>query len=147
MNVYLVSVHSWELISQHLCSIYKPHNDFHMYLFPLFHVDLVTLFQSWFSYIVCVLSPFSCVWLFEILLTSACQALCPWNSPGKNIGVGSHFLLQGIFPTQGSNLGRLHCRQILYHLIHWGIPPMKPNICKTCFFFPYKSIHEGVWLS
>ena len=28
--------------------------------------------------------------------------LCPWNSPGKNIGVGSHFLLQGIFPTQGS---------------------------------------------
>ena len=28
--------------------------------------------------------------------------LCPWNSPGKNPGVGTHFLLQGIFPTQGS---------------------------------------------
>ena len=42
--------------------------------------------------------------------------LCPWNSLDKNIGVGSHFLLQGIFPTQGSNLGFLHCRQILYCL-------------------------------
>jgi len=47
---------------------------------------------------------------------------CPWNSPGKNIGVGSHSLLQGIFPTQGSNPGLLHCRQILYHLSHQGSP-------------------------
>ena len=31
-----------------------------------------------------------------------------------------HFLLQGIFPTQGSNLGLLHCRQILYHLSQAG---------------------------
>ena len=37
--------------------------------------------------------------------------LCPWDSPGKNTGVGCHFLLQGIFPTQGSNLGLLHCRR------------------------------------
>ena len=42
--------------------------------------------------------------------------ICPWNSPGKNIGVGYHSLLQGIFPTQGSNPGLLLCRQILYHL-------------------------------
>ena len=34
----------------------------------------------------------------------------PWNSPGQNIGVGSLSLLQGIFPTQGSNLGLRHCR-------------------------------------
>ena len=34
--------------------------------------------------------------------------LCPWNSPGKNTGVGCHFLLQGIFPTQGSYLRLLH---------------------------------------
>ena len=33
------------------------------------------------------------------------RLLCPWNSPGKNTGVGCHFLLQGIFPTQGLNLG------------------------------------------
>ena len=45
-----------------------------------------------------------------------------WNSPGKNIGAGCHFLLQGIFPTQGSNLGLLHCRQMLYHLSQQGNP-------------------------
>ena len=33
----------------------------------------------------------------------------------KNTGVGCHALLQGIFPTQGSNPGLLHCKQILYH--------------------------------
>ena len=35
--------------------------------------------------------------------------LCPWDFPGKNSGVGCHFLFQGIFPTQGLNL----------HLLHW----------------------------
>ena len=44
------------------------------------------------------------------------------NSPGKNIGVGCHALLQGIFPTQGSNPGLPHCRQILYQLSHKGSP-------------------------
>ena len=46
----------------------------------------------------------------------------PWNSPGQNTGVGSLSLLQGIFPTQGSNPGLLHCRQILYQLSHKGSP-------------------------
>ena len=40
----------------------------------------------------------------------------PWNSPGQKTGVGSLSLLQGIFPTQGSDWGILHCRQILYQL-------------------------------
>ena len=44
------------------------------------------------------------------------------DSPGKNTGVGYHALLQGIFPTQGSNLGPPHHRQILYHLSHQGSP-------------------------
>ena len=44
----------------------------------------------------------------------------PWNSPGQNIGVGSFSLLQGIFPTEESNRGLLHCRQILYQLSHQG---------------------------
>ena len=39
--------------------------------------------------------------------------LCPWGSPCKNIGVGCHALLQGIFPSQESNPGLLHSRQIL----------------------------------
>ena len=38
------------------------------------------------------------------------------DSPGKNTGVGCHALFQGIFPTQVSNPGLLHCRQILYQL-------------------------------
>ena len=48
------------------------------------------------------------------------RLLCPWDSPGKNTGVGSHSLLQGVFPTQGSNQGVLHCRQILCHPSHQG---------------------------
>ena len=36
------------------------------------------------------------------------RLLCPWDSPDQNTGVDYHFLLQGIFPTQGSNLGLLH---------------------------------------
>ena len=42
--------------------------------------------------------------------------------PGKNTGAGCHSLLQGIFPTQGLNLGLLHCRQILYLPRHQGSP-------------------------
>ena len=49
-----------------------------------------------------------------------CSLLCPWDFPGKSTGVGCHFLLQRIFPTQGSNLGFPHCRQMLYHLSHQG---------------------------
>ena len=42
----------------------------------------------------------------------------PWDFPGQNTRVGGHSLLQGIFPTQGSNPGLLHCRWILYQLSH-----------------------------
>ena len=37
----------------------------------------------------------------------------PWDFSDKNTGMGFHFLLQGIFPTQGSNRGLPHCRQML----------------------------------
>ena len=46
------------------------------------------------------------------------RLLYPWNSPGKNTVVGCLSLLQGIFPTQGSNPGLLRCRRILYCLSH-----------------------------
>ena len=45
-----------------------------------------------------------------------------WNSPCQNTRVGSLSLLQRIFPTQGSNPGLTHCRQILYQLSHKGSP-------------------------
>ena len=50
----------------------------------------------------------------------------PWNSPGQNTGVGSLSLLQGIFPTQGSNPGLPHCRWLLYQLSHKGSPVKNP---------------------
>ena len=46
----------------------------------------------------------------------------PWNSPGRNTGMGSLSLLQGIFPTQGFNTGLPHGRRILYQLSHKGSP-------------------------
>ena len=45
-----------------------------------------------------------------------------WNSPGQKTAVGSLSLLQGIFPTQGSNPGLQHCKWILYQLSHQGSP-------------------------
>ena len=64
-----------------------------------------------------------CVCLSRSVLSDSLQPpglqptrlLCPGNSPGKNTGVHCHLLLQGNFPTQGSNLGLLHHRHILYH--------------------------------
>ena len=58
----------------------------------------------------------------ESLWTVAGQAACAWDSPGKNTGEGCHFLLQGIFPTQGSNPGLLHGRQILYQVSYKESP-------------------------
>ena len=46
------------------------------------------------------------------------RLLCPGNFPDKDTGVGCHFLIHGIFPMQGLNLGLPYCRQILYHLSH-----------------------------
>ena len=61
----------------------------------------------------CMLSRFSHVWLFVTLWTIvAAGLLCPWDSPGKNTGVGCHSLLEGIFLTQVSN-------PHLLHLLHW----------------------------
>ena len=59
----------------------------------------------------------------DSLQPRGCRLLCPWNSPGKNSGVGSHSLLQGIFPIQGSNACLLHWKQILYCLNHGGLNP------------------------
>ena len=62
------------------------------------------------------------VWLFETPWTVAFQELRPWDFLGKSTGVSCHFLLQRIFPTQGSKPGLPHCRQMLYCLSHKGSP-------------------------
>ena len=80
------------------------------------------------------------------------RLLCPWGFPSKNTGVGCHFLLQGIFPTQGSNPGLPHCRQTLYHLSHQG-SPLVLGLCQNvlfvkwiCIFWKFKMdlIHLNV---
>ena len=53
------------------------------------------------------------------------RLFCSWSSPDKNIGVGSHSLLQGIFPTQGWNPRLPRFRQILYCLSHQGSPLLR----------------------
>ena len=57
----------------------------------------------------------SCVWFLRPQGLWPTRLLCPWDSPGKNTGVGYHFLLQGIFLTQRLNLHPLHWGCILYH--------------------------------
>ena len=62
-----------------------------------------------------------CLTLCNPMVHSPPGSSCPWNSPGKNTGVGCHALLQGIFPTQGLNL-------CLLHLLYWqaGSSPLAP---------------------
>ena len=62
----------------------------------------------------------SSLWKWKLL--SCVRLFVTSWSPGQNTGVGSCSLLQGIFPTQGSNPGLLHCRQTLYQLSHQGSP-------------------------
>ena len=52
----------------------------------------------------------------------ACRDLLSTGFLGKNTGVDCHCLLQGIFPTHGSNPGLLHYRPVLYYLSHHGGP-------------------------
>ena len=60
----------------------------------------------------------------------------PWDSPVKSTGVGCHFLLQGIFPTQGLNLGLPHCGQMLYCLSH-------REYTEQCWIVYFKWANDG----
>ena len=62
-----------------------------------------------------------------------------WDFPGKSAGVDCHFLLQGIFPTQESNPGLLHCRQTLYHLSHQGSSSSNPSELRYIVFLRQES--------
>ena len=76
----------------------------------------------------------------KVKVAQSCPTLCdpmdctipwtvfiPWNSPGQNTGVSSLSLLQGIFPTQGSNPGLPYCRRILYQLSYQGSPSLEKH--------------------
>ena len=91
-----------------------------------------------------VLSHLSCVWLFTILWTIAPRFYCLWNSPGKNIGVGCHFLLQGIFPTQGLNSCLPHCSRILCCWATREAPSWDFHDLQIC---KYINTYMSSWLS
>ena len=64
--------------------------------------------------------PQSCLTLYDPMDCSPPGTSVHGDSPGKKTGVVCHALLQGIFPTRGSNPGLLQCRRIVYHLSHQG---------------------------
>ena len=68
----------------------------------------------------------------------------PWDFPGKSTGVGCHFLLQGIFLTQGSNPGLPHCRQALYRLSHQESPGSTRQSSKPAWEEGH-SLRAGHW--
>ena len=71
-----------------------------------------------------------------------------WGSPGKDIGVDCHALLQGIFPAQGLNPSCLHFRQILYHLSHQGSPKVSTGAWIYLWAFYFVSlIYISVFVS
>ena len=67
-----------------------------------------------------LLKSLSCVQLLRPHGLYPARLLCPWDSPGKDTGVGCHFLLQGLFSTQGSN-------PCLLCLLHWWVGSLPPN--------------------
>ena len=84
--------------------------------------------------------------LFVTPWTVACTRLLhPWDFLGKSTGVGCHFLLQGMFLTQGLNPGLRHCRQTLYRLSHQGsFPPPNPGVITVSTVLPFP---QFVWFS
>ena len=103
---------------------------FQLILFPLYSFLFLVW---WFNFIFCFLlwgfNEFTvCFWFLKVKSLSLVQLFAThelhssWSYLGQNTGVGSLSLLQGIFPTQGSNPGILHCRLILYQLSHQGSP-------------------------
>ena len=75
------------------------------------------------------------------------RLLCPWDSPGKNPGVGCRFLLQGIFLTQESNPGLLHCRQIPYRLSCEGSPKIRYEFWILLLFMKLNwKLFSPVWI-
>ena len=97
---------------------------FHITLCIIFNCDNIILFVV----VIIVLVPKSCptpLWSHGPELS---RLLCPWDSPGKTTSVGCHFLLQGIFLTQGSNP----------HLLHWQLDslPLSDQGSPKRLYFP-----------
>ena len=78
--------------------------------FLLYYLVIGYVFNYMLFFVVAVICSLSHVQLLQPHGLWPARLLCPWDSPGKNTGMGCHFLLQGIFLTQELNPGLLHCR-------------------------------------
>ena len=85
----------------------------------------------------------SCIQLFATHGLQSARLLSPWDSSGKSIGVGCHFLLQGIFLTQGLNLHLLHWQADSLPLSHQG----NPLFCTFRKWWTLKRSIDCIWLS
>ena len=111
-----------------------------------FGISLGDLLLPWSNLASAESESFSCfshVRLFGTPWTVPARLLCPWNSSGQNTGVGSHSLLQRIFPTQGLNPGLLYCRQILYQLSHQGRPRAGVKSCHSGDLLRWEHVSWG----
>ena len=70
------------------------------------------------------------------------RLLCPWDSPGKNTGVGCHFLLQGILPTQGSNLHLLSLPHSQVNSLPLMLPGKPKKYIMLSNYFDLESMEE-----
>ena len=108
-------------------------------------IHWVSIFQLWFLFLSILSIIFKVKWSESLTVTSYSLQLhglySPWNSLSHNTGVGSLSLLQGVFPTQGSNPGLPNCRQILYQLSHKG----SPRILKWVYPFSSGSSQPRNW--
>ena len=98
------------------------------------------IIQFWTWMLHMVVYSLSRVWLMRSHGLGPFRLFCPWDFPGKNTGVGCHFLLQRISLTQGLNCGLLHCRQTLYRLRYKGTsnlihPQHTLSTSQTCSSF------------
>ena len=93
--------------------------------------------------------------LVKVLVAQSCPTLCDpmdCSLPGssvhgiKNTGMDCHFLLQEIFPTQGSNTGLLHCEQILYCLIHQAYSRISYKLAFTCYVSAPGFLHSVYYI-
>ena len=142
-NIFYILIHVFRAINFLLSIISDVSNKFempclcltfHFKIFQNYNCDYLSiLWKLWVHYVSCSVISDSLAhhWLYLGRFHSS------WNSPGKNIGVGSHSLLHKIFLTQGSNSGLPHCSQILYPLHHQGNPEYTTGYWKVCCFIFY----------
>ena len=123
---FQVSFYLWLLWARSLWSAaYDARKKNHIY-FPSSSLPFFLLFYPWSSpplHVFAVTQ--TCLILLSLPWTVAHQAPLSMGFPRQEYGVGSHFLLQGIFPTQELNPCLLHCRQILYR---WAIHLRSPHV-------------------